>query len=720
MNLSKEIKNFFNGQPFSEGIKITCGALMPSLLFSYMGDIRMGITVSLGAIMTSIPDSAGPTKDRQNAMLLLVPLIFLISFVTKSINHLPIATGIFLAVLCFAVGMISIYGARAAAFGTACIMVMLLNIDDINMGEQSALAHSLLLTAGGTWYTLLSLSITRFRPFRLPQQALAESMTHIANYLRLKADFYDPGKTSDVTYKKLIQEQVEIQQKQENVMELLYRSKAQVRDTTRIGRLLVVIFTDMLDIFESMMATHYDYKAIRSEFGETPVLMSFCHILKKLANEIDNLAYYITINRRPRRLYSLASEIEQIYDEIEEQEKAGKNAIVLKKILINVRNLAKKVGMVYRYFETKELKMDKNPFEEGNRLVSTRTYQPKLLRDNLTLESGNFRHALRLTIVMLVAYVLSFFLPFGNHSYWILMTILVIMKPGFSLTKQRNFQRMQGTIIGGLMGIIILFAFHDETLRFVFMLAFMVMAYTYLRRNYIVGTIFLTPYILIVFSFMTQASTLLILKERVIDTILGSLMAFSSSYVLFPSWESAQVKQSMQKMLIANYHYLHQIFNTLLMDEVDQAAYRVRRKDLYVNLANVASIFQRMVTEPKSKQRNAKELNRFTIFNHILSSYSVALLNVVKNADKSSFTDEHLKLMRKTLYQLAQTISIFDEAGQKPLLKESELKSNLATLPKQKMGNKQDIDFIKEELSLIYKVTQDMHKICQNMYLEAA
>lgn len=715
MNRSKEIQSFFNGLPFSEGVKIACGALIPALVFSFFGDMRTGISISLGAIMTSIPDSAGPVKDRRVAMTALVPMIFIISFVTKSINQWPMAIAIVIILLCFVMSMIAVYGARAAAFGTACIMVLLLNIDDINMNDQTPLVHSLLLTAGAAWYCLLSLSITQFRPFRLPQQALAESMTHIASYLRLKADFYDIKKDLDTTYTKLIDEQVEIQEKQETVMELLYRSKAMVKDTTRIGRLLVVIFTDMMDIFESTMASHYDYKAIRQDYAEAPSMQSIHQILKKLANELDNLAYYITINRRPRPLYTLEQDLEQLISHVE---RTSHNPIVLKKILINIRKLVKKVNLIYRYFELKDIELENQPLEGSKRLVTLQSYRPKLLRDNMTLRSGNFRHALRLSIVMLLAYSLSYFLPFGHHSYWILMTILVIMKPGFSVTKQRNLQRLKGTLIGGLMGIAVLFVVKDETIRFIFMLCFMVLAYTYLRRNYIIGTLFLTPYILIAYSFMSTANTLLILQERVIDTIFGSSLAFFSSYVIFPSWESTQVKESMQKMLISNYNYLEQIFKALLGHEVDNTTYKVVRKDLYVNMANITSIFQRMITEPKSKQRNAKELNRFTIFNHILSSYSVALLNVVSNAEKSSFTNEHLKLMRKTMYQLAQSIHIFESPDQPSEFKEAELKMKLNERLRDGNESNPESKLIEEELTLIYKVSQDLYKICQNMYLE--
>ena len=66
---TKEIRKFLFSQYFSDGLRITFGVLLPSLIFAQMGDLETGITISLGAITTSIPDNAGPVIHKRNAML---------------------------------------------------------------------------------------------------------------------------------------------------------------------------------------------------------------------------------------------------------------------------------------------------------------------------------------------------------------------------------------------------------------------------------------------------------------------------------------------------------------------------------------------------------------------------------------------------------------------------------------------------------------------------
>src|SRR5690606_21144386 len=120
----------------------------------------------------------------------------------------------------------------------------------------------------------------------------------------------------------------------------------------------------------------------------------------------------------------------------------------------------------------------------------------KLLRNNLNLKSGNFRYALRLSIVSLVGLFIGHLLPVGHHSYWIVLTIMVILKPGFSTTKERNYQRVIGTIAGGILGAGILYFIPNKDVLFVLMVIFMIITYSTQRTHYFICVLFMTPFIL--------------------------------------------------------------------------------------------------------------------------------------------------------------------------------------------------------------------------------
>src|SRR5690606_29301150 len=139
----------------------------------------IGIAISLGALISSIPDTPGPISHRRNALLATLVFIFATTLLTQLINEYPILVGIELLVLCFIFAMFATWGPRAAAVGTSAMLMIFLNLQTPD-GQVDLIEYSLFVTLGGAWYTLLSLSISQFMPYRLAQQELAEAIREVA------------------------------------------------------------------------------------------------------------------------------------------------------------------------------------------------------------------------------------------------------------------------------------------------------------------------------------------------------------------------------------------------------------------------------------------------------------------------------------------------------------------------------------------------------------
>src|SRR5690606_16361559 len=268
-----------------------------------------------------------------------------------------------------------------------------------------------------------------------------------------------------------------------------------------------------------------------------------------------------------------------------------------------------------------------------------------------------FRHACRMAIVMSLSYYVFEVTNITSNVYWSLLTIMVILKPGFGLTKERNIQRLIGPTIGGLIGAVILLTIQHPTILFVLLVFFFLTAYSLFRVNYVVAVLFMTPYVLIMLSFVSS-NTLEVTKERILDTFIGGMIAFLSSYIIFPNWESMQVKESMRKLLIANYNYIFQALKEIDGQAPSITDYKLARKAVYVETANMGSTFQRMLTEPKKRQKYSKEVNKFVIFNHILASFSVTLMNHLDQMDNNYLNKEHVRMIRKILASLDQSIQL--------------------------------------------------------------
>lgn len=704
MNQSREIKSFIFSQYFSDGLRITFGVLLPSVIFYQLGLLSIGLTVSLGALCVSIADNPGPVVHKRNGMLFCNLFAFLTALLTGMINQNPILIGLEIVILCFFYSMFSVYGNRASSVGTAALIIMVFTIDEDVIVSLGIWWHSIYILSGGIWYMVLSLALSQIRPYRLAQQALAECIREVAQFVSLKADFYDLNTDFDENYKKLVAQQVLVHQQQDTVRELLFKSRLMVKESTNAGRLLILVFVDIVDLFEQTMATHYDYQAIRNAYGKTEALNGFKNVIIKFGEELENLSYYVISNDKPDRLHHYKAELEKLKLSIDKLDELEINNLVLKKILINIRNMASRVRKIYSYYDNPQLSgVDIRSPEDLNKFVSHQDFDLKILKENLTSGSSIFRHAVRVALMCLIGFLVSKLFPFGHHSYWILLTILVILKPAYSLTKERNIQRLIGTLCGGLAGAFILIYVKDQTVLFILLLLFMVGAYSFQRLNYIVSVLFMTPYTLILFSFLGE-NNLNIAQERIIDTFVGSFIALAASFVILPNWEFNQLRNFMREALIANYHYLLQVRDVLVGKQLDITTYKLARKDVYVSSANLGSAFQRMLSEPKSKQQNNKEIHKFVVFNHMLSSYVATLITNLKQTDKPATNEHHIKLVRKSLYTLAEVIKKMGA----PDFKESDISFPDGIVSKSRT-NEQEL--LSEQLEYINKVVTDIQKI---------
>jgi uncharacterized membrane protein (TIGR01666 family) len=711
MKQTREIKTFIFSQYFTDGIRITIGVLMPSLILAQYGQLQSGIIISLGALCASIADNPGPLIHKRNGMLFCIAFVAISAVLTGFINEEPLLLMFEIPIFCFFFSMFTVYGNRASSVGTAILLIMILTMDrQLNTLEN--VINGLFLLSGGLWYFLLSMSVSQIRPYRMAQQTLGSCIREVGKYLEIKAGFYDIEKDQDENYKELIAQQVIVNHEQDTVREILFKSRLMIKESTATGRQLVMVFVDILDLFEQTMATHYDYRKIRGNFGETHVLEHFRDIIMKLGEELENLSYYVVSNEQPVPLYDFQPRLEKLKTEIDRIEpEYGINSLVLKKILVNMRNIVNRIQNIYGYYNPK------TPFNEEVRtetdikqFIRHQDYDLKVFKDNLSFKSDIFRHSLRVALLSLVGYLVAKSLFTGHHSYWVLLTILVILKPEFSQSKERNYQRLIGTFIGCIAGTCIVMFIKDETARFIIMLICMIGTFSSQRLNYAVSVLFMTPYILIMFSFIGLGG-LALARERIFDTFVGSAIALLGSYLILPSWQHKQLKGFMRNVLIANYSYFKKAIEKLTGNELNITEYKLARKAVYVESADLASAFQRMLSEPKSKQKNAKEIHKFVVLNHTLSSYIATLISNIKESETRSIHQGDVKLMKKTLYQLCDAINSLNEEDDPEFRDDMIIADNARQLPEEG----QDTKLITEQLEFVNNLSGDIQKITQRL-----
>ncbi|KQN38833.1 hypothetical protein ASE92_05270 [Pedobacter sp. Leaf41] len=706
----RNIQDFLLSNYFADGLRITIGVLLPSLILAQFSLLTYGMTLSLGALCVSVVDSPGPMVHRRNAMLVTTVLIFLFSIITGLTNKSHYFIGFLLAISSFIFSMFYIYGVRAASVGTAVLLIMVLSIDDVRPWQE-VIIHALMVLAGSLWYTGLSYFVYRLRPFRLVQQSLSDSILEVAEFLREKAKFYHQNNNYDKTYADLLQLQVSVHEKQDAVRELLFRTREIVRDSSPEGRFLLLVFVDMVDLFEQVMSTYYNYQQLHDQFDKAGILSDYEMAIKRISYALDDIAFALKSGGKPVISKRLLIEIERLKIKINNLEKNNVNQeystigiIALKNIEVNIENILARVKTIFSYFKVRTNKDLRRAEVDTEKFIKRQKFDFDLFKENLTYSSSTFRHSLRVTVVMTLGFIVSQLLDF-SHSYWILLTILVISKPGFSLTKERNYQRLIGTTVGAFIGMAVVSYIHDKNALFTILLICMIGSYSFQRKNYVVSVLFMTPYILILFDFLGMGSIALA-RERIYDTFIGSGIALLASYSLFPTWEHEKLKEAMTDIIKANKAYYEQVVKLYFEKVYNRTDYKLARKEVYVATANLASLFQRMFSEPKSKQLYIKEVHQFTALSHLLSSY-VATLSLYNKEHEFIFENfDALKPMaQNTNYLLDTSINNLvegnDAIGNVPLIR---LADTGVTINEGK-------DLVPEQFDLIQKVAYDIYKL---------
>lgn len=702
MERTKQIRYFLFSQYLADGIRVTLEIIIPAVVFSFLGQLEIGMTLSLGALCVSISDGPGPVVHKRNGMLYCNIFIFIMALLTGFSNHNAWLLGVLILASTFLFTMISVYGNRAASIGTAALLMMILRIPTVHP-FPAVITESLLVLAGGVWYMAVALLFYRINPYRPAQRSLGDCVHETAEYLSIKSEMYNPKSDLEALYKKLLDQQVVVNEKQDTVRELLFKNRELLKESTYSGRVLVLTFVDVVDLFEHIMATWYDYGLLRQKYASTGILEEVSVVIKHLATEMDSIGQAIQSNTSYKKQFEIIPSLDQIKVKIDALNDKG-STIMLKKILVNLRNLSEKVDGILKYFNRNiDIQGTLRTTKEYSKFVTHQKINGTVLKNNLTFESSAFRHALRMMITCGVGFIIAKLFSSGHHSYWILMTIIIILKPGFSLTKQKNYDRLVGTIGGGLIGLLIL-AFVDNTnVLFALIVFFMIGTYTFNRRNYIVMVIFLTPYVLILFHFLGLGAAN-VAGERLADTAIASLLAFLASYFLFPHWESGQLQGYMANVLKANIHYLKKLKEILFGKKITSLDYNLVRKELFVSTANLSAALHRMLSEPKSKQKHRKEIYEFVALNHVLSSNIASLTASAVNNNENFYSREIIQPVKRTITSLENNLSLLDNTYVRtdPDEKDPPILQNGKAISDYQMS---------EQLDFIYKISEDIGKL---------
>lgn len=727
----KEAQAFVFSYHFSNGLRMTLSVVVPSILFALSGQLAVGIAVSMGALCTALADVPGTILHKRNGLLISTALIFITALITGLLApYKPILT-LWIGCCTFFCGMLLIYGNRGGNIGIGALLIMVSVLAE-SQASGEAVRTAFLTLSGSIWYALLALLLWQIRPYLTVQQTLGDCIQVTADYLRMRADFYRPDKHIPDTYKHVLAQQVIVSEKQEAVRELLLKMRSAQQGTTSISKSMVLIFLDLVDLFEEITASQINYSELQKQLGHTPIINQLHQTILKFGDELEHIGLAVSAGQRSLPKVNLKMELERVRRTFKEYQATlptlrERTALLhMESILDNLQHMTQRMYNMHRLTRLERVK--EASFEhqlELSKFTTRHRYDITNFRNNLSFDSHIFRHSVRSALAMISGFLLGQALHLSK-TYWILLTIVVIMKPGFSLTKMRSYQRIVGTLIGALFAAVILYFIKDKTVIFIVMLVCILGTYSFMTYNYIVSVVFITPFIIFLLHFLYPADFQNV-TQRVTDTLIGGGIAFTFNYVFWPSWEYRFLPEYMIKAVTTSKQYLQQVMYLYTEKPFNLAAYKLARKEVHVSIANLTAAFQRMLSEPKSKQRHASELYHYVVLTHSLSSH-IAQLAAFATQHKlqhrlTEYRDILLYLMT-TMDQIEQYVRagvLIQDLPKPDAFRELEEKlEELMAIRQEQIDNGQgntpereamlEIMQVRDQLQALYTVLKDMKK----------
>ncbi|MBB2928260.1 FUSC family protein [Paraburkholderia silvatlantica] len=563
MRYSVEIRKFLYSQYFYGGLRIAIGISLPAVLCLFVFDKSdLGFTISTGALGACVVDMPGPLKYKRNEMLACSVIGFLSAYATGLATFSPIALWATVVPLTFVLSLIVVYGNRWPQISFATLFMMVMTLEE-HFTPHLALVNALWILLGGLWYTAWSTSISQLMLDRIEQQALAESVFACADYLLARAQFFDLDNDLDECYRNLVAKQIAAVERQDAARDIVLRNLPRLRAGKIDARRAMHfnLFINTVDLHELFVGAHTDYPLVRNTFGGSDLLVFYRDLIRKAAADLEDIGLAVLQNEAPRASVNVKAELRAIEYELEQLKKrdlASTDPEAYAAISASFRRIWSATRLIDRMRRSlasevptteTELRID----EALTRFVTNRRVSWLQIFSNLTMASPSFRHALRVTIAVAVGFWLGRLLPLTN-AYWIVMTSIIILKPGYSLTRQRNAQRIVGTLIGCLASIALILLVKQPLVLLVSMFAAMVMSYSLLLFNYTASVVFTSAYVLLMFHLLAPGS-MRIIGERAIDTVVGCMIAIGASH-LFPYWEYRLMGKLVHDMIAATRSYL--------------------------------------------------------------------------------------------------------------------------------------------------------------------
>jgi uncharacterized membrane protein YccC len=614
-----DLKRLLVGQHIVNGVSVGVGVIAVALAASAILGFVAGQPATLGAISASISDLPAPWRQKARTMGFGFALALVATTATLLARPWPPLALVTIGAIAFAGGMITGMGRWAIAVGMQAVIPMVFVLGFPRETAAAAMRIEAVFAVGGFAYIAFALLATVVIDGSARRLVATESIRELSIYLRAVAKIFDPETDLEAAYGVAIRQQAAL-------AEQLQSARALLLDRARPGESLRLAATIgiLLDAFDALVAAQCDVALIREAPAAVPLLKHIRAALRVGALDLDHLSLEILTIGRPTlppdhqlAVDALEGEAAKLDDGAADQPAVGALRAATSRLVLALGHI-RRLEKALRDEKTAERAIggvDLSAF------IPSRSYSLATLIPHFTFASPVLRYSVRLALAMMAGAIIAQFLGDSRHGNWVLLTISVIMRANYGLTRQRRDDRVVGTLIGCVLAAGAVAWLPARALVAAQGLSLAV-THSFVRLNYMLTSVGASVTALVSLHLVEPGLPAPILA-RLVDTLIGAAVAHLFSYV-WPHWEFFEapgIATRLQARLAA-------FAGVALRPDAGPQEYRLARKNMIEALAALSDSAGRMSIEPTATRKGLEEMAALLIAAHgLVAELSAARLD---------------------------------------------------------------------------------------------
>lgn len=678
-------------------------AFVPYLI----GHQILTIPLSLAVVAAGLGDIDDRFSVRIMNMIYTYIGFFITATAVQLLSPYPIVFACGLIVACIGWILLGSLGRRYASISYGCLVVTVYAMLGVHLFE-AWYVQPVLLVCGAAWYGLISTIFFLLFPIRRVQDQLSHCYSSLADVLFAKSNLFDVEMTTQSYQRSMIALSLEnshlVGMFNEMRSMLLTRLKGD-RGRRETRRSLQYYFVAQ-DIHERANSSHFDHLKLTKIFEHSDIMFRFQRVISLQAKACKDLSESILESRAYEHSQNFEQKFQNLRISLEKLHDYPDYHYSWINALFSLYHNLKAIDAQLSNIDTERHIQDEQQLPIYHQLndddLKGWSDIVVRVRQNLTPESILFRHAIRLSTVLFVGYILVEITDIPS-GFWILLTSVFVCLPNFNATKRRMYLRILGTFIGIILGYLVLY-FVPSLMGQLLILTISGALFLVLRsKQYAQATAFITILALINFNFDGVGYEAAI--PRLIDTIIGCFLAWLGITFIFPDWKFRNLPRTIQRSLEAQVNYLAEVVTQYHHGRNNSLNYRLVRRAANNIDAEIASLISTLETEPDYDPVQKEVAFEFLCLSHTFLSYIAAL-----GAHREQIHDiEMLDLLDHVLDDIRATLlynKMYDLATDEVLISVQQ-RFNLIENSDQNEASKFSV--IIQQLTLMLSTLQQLH-----------